>query len=151
MGESRQGLDLPMSDHQLQGYLPFSQHLFLSPLAHHLSLLKAYHMGDAVQDLIFVVGDEQDVSLRLSDHLYDVQDPSPVQKIEAVAGLVEDEEEGRFDHGPGEKDHPFLSIGEAMKGLSRNVADTEKLDPPIHDDLLFLGRVLIKPDGIVKP
>ena len=80
-------------------------------------------MGDAVQDLIPMIGDVKDIRLCLPDHLDDVEDPSPVQEIQAVTGLVEDEQQGGFDHGPGEKDHPFLAVGEAVERLSCDIAD----------------------------
>src|SRR5574340_1067305 len=83
------------------------QDLSLPPLGQLPAFLESKDMGDAVENLLLVIGYIKKVCFRLTDHLNDVQNPSPVQNVEAVTGFVQDEKRRGLDHGPGQEDHSF--------------------------------------------
>jgi len=122
----------------------------LFSLVQDISFLKTHDMGYAIQYLLFVIRHIKEAGLGVTDPLQDVQDPFSIRNVQSVTGFVHDQKRRRLHHGPGQEDHPPLSVGELMKRLTGNILNTEKLDPLIDDCLLILGRILIQSDGIVE-
>ena len=88
----------------------FSQDLLFSPLAQDLSFLKTHDMGYAIQNLLFVIRHIKKVGLGVTDPLQDVQDSFSIRDVQSVTRFVHDQKRGRLHHGPGQENHPPLSV-----------------------------------------
>ena len=62
--------------------------------------------------------------------------------VEAVEGLVKDEEFGVFDEGAGEQAEALLAAGEFEEGALGDVSDAENFHPFVTEGHLLRGGVL---------
>ena len=67
-------------------------------------------MSNAVRDFFLQVCNIKKVGFSPADPFDDVQNPFPVWDVQAMAGFIGDQEQRRFDHSPGYKDHALLPI-----------------------------------------
>ena len=104
------------------------------------------------REFVGAMGDvENGDSAGADETINSLNERGPVGRIEALAGLVEDEEAGIFDQGTGEQCHSLRASGKAVEGSVRIRKEPEIGELEASASALPTSERLEKTDGIVKP
>jgi hypothetical protein len=82
--------------------------------------------------------------------LQEGQHPVPVRLVQAVAGLVQDQQLGHLDRRPGDQEGPLLAEGKASESLRRPAGEARQLQPAAGEQALAVSHRLVKADGVVE-
>ena len=72
-------------------------------------------------------------------------------EVEAVEGLVEDEQFGVLDKGSGQEAEALLAAAQAQKGVVRQMVDTEDAHPAETGVALLGTRTYVETHGVAQP